>query len=148
MFKIHTKDGLTTRIDLSNPEQLRAWNEKIKEIEFQKTITGISIVQTCGGKLKCNHCANHKTQCSTGIQYSVSKPDGFSKISFIPEHLTPNASSKSKGGAKITCIVDDIELVLMVHAKQPAARITLNKNKESSLGSPSVSTASAIGALI
>lgn len=140
MLKIHTKDGKTTRIDLTDTDQAREWLKKLKEQEFQKLITGISITQKCEGRFKCPSC-NKSTKlicskckqpinevlCGSGVQYSLSRPSGFNKVFYQAEYIQPNEENKIRGGEKIICFCDDTQISMMIHKSQKAARITLTK---------------------
>jgi len=140
MFKIHTKDGKTVSIDFENERQAAEWAKRLRDPAFQKTITGISIVKTCGGKFRCDRCrkatqldcshCGHPTKessCSTGVQFSLSRPVGFDRCFYVIEKIDPNVNAKMRGGQKITCFVDDIRIVVMAHAGQPASRVSLTK---------------------
>ena len=140
MFKIHTSDGLTVRVDLDNEEQAQEWLKRLKDPNFQDTITGISVVQRCGGKFRCPTCGKaarltcttcglppQEIICGTGVQYSLSRPTGFGKANYLVERMEPNANGKIRGGEKVTCFVGDVRLTMMIHAAQPSTRISLLK---------------------
>lgn len=137
MFKIHTKDGQTARVDFSDESQAKMWLERLKDPTFQETITAISVVQECTGRFKCPTCKRvAKLQCSrckqpasevhcgTGTQYTISKPAGFRDIFYHVELLKPDKKHRIKGGEKVTCFVDDVRLTAMIHSSQ-SSRITL-----------------------
>jgi predicted RNA-binding Zn-ribbon protein involved in translation (DUF1610 family) len=138
LFKIHTNDGLTSRIDLSDEAQAAEWVERSKDPSFQEKITGISIIQKCLGHFKCpkcgksnrlvcSHCGQpaQETACGTGIQYSLSKPSDFDKTYYLVERIEPDAQRKIRGGERITCFVGNVKLAMMVHSAQSSARVTL-----------------------
>lgn len=140
MLKLHTNDGLTTRIDLNDEMQAREWLNKLKDRNFQETITGISILQTCNGPFRCSSCrsktkpvcsncgqSTKNIRCNTGIQYSVSKPKGFRNCLYQIERLEPNPNEKLRGGERIICFADDVRISLMVHSSAPSTRVNLIK---------------------
>jgi hypothetical protein len=141
LFKIHTKDGITSRVDLSNAERAIHWIQRLKEDSFQNNITGVSVLRKCEGQFRCPSCnkkiqqsscrlcgrSHHETVCGTNVQYSLSKPIGFQNVFYYVEHIEPDVKSRSHGGERITCFADGVKIVVMVHANQSAARITLTK---------------------
>ena len=139
MFKIHTSNGDTHRVDFDDEEQSATWSERLKHSDFQKIITGVSIVQECvarmrcpsckRGHLICKECGHELTNChtKTGVQYSLSKPDGFGPAFYLVECVTPDEDAKIRGGERISCFVGDSRLSMMVHRGQPSVRVTLLK---------------------
>lgn len=138
MFKLHTSDGLTKRLDLSDEDDQKNLSDLIHNPQFQKTITGVSVVQNCLGRFKCPSCKkstelvcsvcgepSHSVMCNTGIQYSLSKPVGFENAFYNVEKI--EASGKIKGGERVTVYVGDLRITLMIHASQLAAKISLAK---------------------
>jgi len=135
-FKIHTCDGLTTRLELEDEEQAKKWLEHSKDPIFQDSITGITIIQKCKGHFKCPSCKrtsklicsncgySKETTCGNGKQYTISKPNGFDKIFYHVESL--EAEGKMKGGERVSCFVGNVKISLMVHNSQSSARITLS----------------------
>lgn len=139
MLKVHTKNGQTETVDLNSEEQVMDFIKKLKNREYQKSITGMSILHSCGGKIKCPEC-NHSNfvcincnmslknlKCKTNWQNSLTRPTGFKNIRFVAEKVEPNIFHKNYGGQKIICFVDGCRISLMDHNKQPASRITLVK---------------------
>lgn len=108
MFKVHTCDGLTSRIDLSDHEQAQEWLRKLKDPEFQARISGFTVTEN-------------------GVQYSLPKPLGFDRVSYLPEIVDPDPDRKVKGGERITCFAGDIRAIIMVHREQRAARVSLRR---------------------
>lgn len=140
MFKVHTSDGKTVRIDLSDEKVAEQWAKKLSDPEFQSTITGITIIQQCGIKAKCDKCGraaelhcshcgrtSEDIRCKAGVQYSLSKPSAFKNIEYKPQVLEPDESIGLRGGERIVCSFDGMQIVVMAHANQPAIRISLNK---------------------
>ena len=108
MLKVHTRDGVTTKVDLENEEQLVAWRERLKDPKYQRTITGLTVIHL-------------------GVQYSLSAPVGFHHVSFEAEGLAPDASCRLKGGERIVCMADGVRISLMVHREQKAVRVLVAK---------------------
>jgi len=141
MLKIHTNDGKTHRVDLSDEEQAEKWLSKLKSHKFQKFITGMSIIQDCysrvrcpccnrTGRLICNFCGEqvpNDYNTITGVQYSISKPIGYRSNFYTAEHIEHENKPKTHGGERITCFVDDSRISVMVYKSQPSARINLLK---------------------
>jgi hypothetical protein len=135
VFKINNVDGYTEKVDLKDEEQAKEWLKKLD----QEKVTGMAVVRKCNGKFKCpdchktcltcNNCNNssRNSVCNTKGLFSISKPRGFEKIFFLPEYVRPEIEKGNKGGQRITVFADDIRIVLMVHAGQPASRITFSK---------------------
>ncbi len=142
MLKIHTSDGQTHRIDLTDGEQAKEWLERLRLRAFQDTITGMSVVQECRGRIRCPNCrrADHlvcqscqrpvpsDSYTRTGVQYSLTKPDGYrGPVTYVPELITADEDSRVRGGEKITAFFGESRVTMMVHYGQPSARITLLK---------------------
>jgi len=140
MIKLHTNDGQTNRIDLGDEQQAREWLKRLKDAAFQKTITGVSVLQKCGGhfrcpacsrssKLICSHCGSsaNQVECGTGVQFSLSRPIGMDGVFYLVENIEPDKKTKTKGGEKVTCFAGENRLTLMVHRCQSAAKISLSK---------------------
>lgn len=140
MFKIHTCDGLTARVDLQDEEQAKEWLARLKDPSFQSKITGITVMRRCGGRFKCPTCgratrlvcsscgeSSRDVVCGKGIQHSVSKPNGYGNVHYHAEHVEADPDIKLRGGERVTCFAGDSRLMLMVHAGQPSSRATLLK---------------------
>ncbi len=141
MLKIHTNDGKTHRVDLADEHQAREWLARLKRRDFQESITGISVIQDCQGRLRCPNCkrAGHlfcrgcdtavpsESYTRTGVQYSLSRPDGYGPAFYTAEHIEAAPDSKVRGGERINCFIGDSRVTMMVHKGQPSVRITLLK---------------------
>lgn len=141
MLKIHTNDGKTHRVDLADEEQAKVWLQRLRRRDFQDTITGISVVQDCHGRIRCPSCkrAGHllcqacakpvptDSYTKVGVQYSLSKPDGYGGVFYAAEHVESEEGSKVRGGERITCFAGDSRITMMVHKGQPSVRVTLLK---------------------
>jgi len=139
LFKIHTNDGLTVRVDLTDEKQANEWLKKLANPTFQANITGVSVVQRCDGRFKCPTCnraarlvcstcgqPTSKITCQTGTQYSISRPAGLERVNYHIERVEPDSKSKARG-EKITCLAGDVRMAAMIHASQPSVRISLLK---------------------
>jgi len=141
MLKIHTSDGKTHRVDLSDEEQAKHWLSLLKSSNFQEEVTGVSVVQDCHGRIRCSNCKKpgklvcqacgqnvpSNSNTKTGVQYSLSRPDGFDSVFYEVELISPEIGSKIRGGEKVTCFVGNLRATMMVHAGQPSVRVTLLK---------------------
>lgn len=138
MFKIHTSDGKTTPIDLSSDESHDEWMARFRNKEFQKTITGVSIIKRCGSRVRCPNCSapvggscekcGHDFQsnkCNAGVQYSLTRPQKIDGVHYELE--TIESPDGTRNAEKITCYAGDICLTMLSHANQPAARVILAK---------------------
>lgn len=139
MLKIHTSDGKTHRVDLADGEQAKEWLSRLGRRDFQQSITGISVVQDCLGRLRCPNCKRaghlHCGACNrsvpsdshtkTGVQYSLSRPDGYGDVFYSIEHIEAAEDSKVRGGERITCFAGDSRATMMIHKGQPSVRVTL-----------------------
>lgn len=108
MLKVHTSDGLTSRINLENEEQAKAWLSRLSDPRYQENITGLTIAYR-------------------GVQYSLSRPQGFTRLNFLAEQVQPDPKGKVKGGERIFCFSDEVRIGLMVHKEQRAVRVSLVK---------------------
>lgn len=122
MLKIHTSDGQTIQVDLTDEVQAREWLPRLARADFQSTIKGVSLVERHHVRGKCTACGAMSGR-DMGVQYSVSRPDDFRSIFFHVEAVESNG--RVKGGERVTVFVDDVRLVMMAHASQPAARVTI-----------------------
>lgn len=109
MLRIHSKDGSTSHLDLTDEAQAKAWLERLRDPSVQQKITGATLV----GKN------------ATPIQCSLVRPEGFSQVFYWPELLEPDGSMK--GGEKITCFADDVRVTIMLHRAQAALRVSILK---------------------
>lgn len=139
VLKIHTNDGKTHRVDLADEQQAKVWLQKLKRRDTQEAITGISVVQECRGRIRCPSCKRagflHCQSCDTvlssdattktGIQYSLSKPDGYGDVFYAVNHIDSAEGSKVRGGDRIACFAGDSRITMMVHKGQPSVRVTL-----------------------
>lgn len=123
MFKIHTADGKTTKVDLADEEQAREWINKLARPDFQERITAVSAVERHEIRGRCSTC-NGKVSAATHVQYSVPRPDAAS-IYFHLEAVEPDGTLH--GGSRVTLFSDEVRLVLMAHRSQPSSRVTLAK---------------------
>ena len=108
MFKIHTRDGLTSQVDLQDDVQAKEWLARLDDPEFQARISGFTILHD-------------------GVQYSLPRPFGFNAVSFFPEIIAPDDARKIKGGERITCFAGDVRATIMTHREQRAARISFRR---------------------
>lgn len=103
MLKVHLKTGETVEVDLESESQAKVWTARFNDPEFQKQITGLTVV-------------------NRGVQYSLPRPFGFRESALSAEPVT-----LGKGGQRVFCFADDTRLALTVHNGQRAARIQLTK---------------------
>jgi hypothetical protein len=140
VFKIHTKDGETIRVDLQDEDQARELLQRLKSNQFQEQITGIAILQKCTGRFKCPTCKRSKklvcahcgrreplALCDKNVQYTLSRPEGFDQFYYHVEDMERDDLEGLKGAEKITCFVDDVRITMVVHREQPSTRIALLK---------------------
>lgn len=124
MLKIHTRDGRTLRIDLSDPDQAREWLGRLERDSFQAEISGVSVVEHHLVRFRCDACGNKGAE-QVGVQYSVSRPQGINSVRYAVELV--DVSGEGRGGERVTVYAGDIRLSLMAHQSQPSARISLSK---------------------
>lgn len=140
MLKIHTNDGKTHRVDLADEQQAKEILGKMRDRGFQATITGVSVVSDAtsrircpgcsrAGGLACSHCGAavaSDAKTSTGVQYSLSKPDGYTGPVYYAIEEVPNVpEAHVRGGERVTCFAGDARIQMMVHRGQPSVRVTL-----------------------
>jgi hypothetical protein len=142
MLKIHTADGKTHRLDIQDREQAKALLGMMKQRDFQATITGVSIVGEAGSRIRCPSCDRagrlvcqgcgapvaNEARTTTGVQYSLSKPDGYQgPVYYTVEEVASDPAAHVRGGERVTCFAGDSRIQMMVHRGQPSVRITLVK---------------------
>jgi hypothetical protein len=102
VLKVHLTNGETITFDLSNPEHAQRWLRHIRSRSFQDSITSLS--------LNLN-----------GVQYALSRPNGFGDVSFFADLLEPHG--RFKGGERLHCNAGEIGIVLLAHAGQRSLRV-------------------------
>lgn len=138
MLKIHTEDGQTCHIDLSDERQARDFFARFASTSAQQTITGATLVQRTAGRFKCEKCrANGHFECDKcgrsgagyegQVQYSLARPEGFHQVQLHADAILADEETGVKGGERIVCQLDDVRLVMMVHRSQPSIRVSLAK---------------------
>jgi hypothetical protein len=123
VLKIHTADGQTHPIDLTDSEQAQLWLARLAREDFQASINGVSLVERHSVRGRCQTCGETAGR-DIGVQYSVSRPHAR-RVFVHVEAVEPNG--KIKGGERVTLFADDVRLTLMAHASQPASRVTIEK---------------------
>ena len=124
MLKLHTSDGQTVRIDLGDESEAREWLARLGRPEVQADITGVSLVEKHDTHARCPSCGA-RCSCNLGVQYSISRPQDFSRVYFHVEAVPPRG--KVRGGERVVLFVDDVRLTVMAHGSQPSARVVLSK---------------------
>lgn len=136
MIKINTKDGKTTRIDLRDEEQAKHLLTSLKRAEFQRAITGVSVVQDAVARIRCPHCEcaselacgrcgreTGEAHARTGVQYSITRPDAMEPVFFQVEQVE---DGNGRGGERVTCFAGETRIAMMVHRGQPSSRISIS----------------------
>jgi hypothetical protein len=138
---VHTKDGKTHKIDLSDEKQAKNLLSNLKEQKYQANITGVTVIRDCYGRVRCPKCKKagflscsacghevpNNSNVKIGVQYSLSKPDGFTPVFYAIENIEPDEDSKIRGGEKVICFSGATRVTMMVHNSQPSVRVTLLK---------------------
>lgn len=141
VLKIHTADGQTHRVDLGDEKQAKEWLSRLRDRSFQDSVTGISVIQDCHGRIRCTNCKKtgslackacgsamaNDAYTKIGVQYSLSRPDGYGPVFYSVDKIDPEPDSKVRGGERVTCFAGDSRISMMVHAGQPSVRVTLLK---------------------
>ena len=124
MLRIHTADGRTATVDLSDERQARDWLGRLARADVARSVTGLTLIETHAASGKCPACAA-RCQLPLGMQFSISRPQDFRAVSFDAEHVEP--SGRVRGGDKLVLYADDVRVSIMAHADQPAVRVVLAK---------------------
>lgn len=124
MLRIHTKDGRTTTLDLSDPDQAREWVRMHSDANVQSQISGLTLASTHSVRTKCEACGA-RDALPFGIQYSITRPSDFRRVELVAEDVP--VSQGVRGGERAIVFADDVRLSLMAHAANPALRIVLSK---------------------
>jgi hypothetical protein len=100
MIKVNLADGKTVSFDLHCPEQVRQWQEKSSNLDFQREIRGMAIIH------------NHHW-------YALPLPKNFRIIQMhaeLIENRKQNVKEEHKFvGERIRCYADDIMIALLVY---------------------------------
>jgi hypothetical protein len=120
MIRIHTKDGVTTTIDLRDESQARSLLSSLARDDFQRSITAVTSSQTHTGSNRCASCGA-KVFVRTANQLTVSLPVGENRVHFQAERLE---SDRIKG-ERLTLFAGDVRLTAMSHSSQPSARVSM-----------------------
>jgi len=123
VLKIHTADGQTIRVDLSNPEQAREWLQRLEQDQFQKQIRGMALIEYHRVGVTCDACGL-KSQGVIGTQYSLSRPQDFQNIRYEVERNRMGESHSER----IVVTAGDVMLSVTAHDSQPSARALLVKS--------------------
>jgi hypothetical protein len=124
VLRIHTKDGRTRSLDLSDAEQAREWLRLSGDARFQASVSGVTIASGHRSVAECAECGACSDERLT-IQYSVARPQDFRRVEVLVEDV-PRAEGVN-GGERVIVFADDVRLTLMAHAANPAARVVLSK---------------------
>ena len=108
MLQVHLSDGRTLKFDLQDGVQAREWQLLANDFGFQETIRGMTLQ-------------------NNGVQYSISRPQGFERVWYFAEFLESDAVRKFKGGERVSLQIDGIRLMAMAHNEQRALRVSLSK---------------------
>jgi len=143
VFRINTANGDTFKLDVNDEEQAKRLLTLLKSHKFQQDISGITVLRRytrrhrCPNpeckrpaKLVCPKCGeidDGGVFSYMGVQYTLARPDTFDKVSFSAEGLERDDAVNMKGGERLVCFAGDVQLTIMAHAQQPAARVTLRR---------------------
>ena len=137
IFKINTNTGRTFLLDYSDPTKYAHIIARLKSVEFQRTITAVSIVRPCGKGTKCPVCDRRAivvcddcgeaedAHCDMGVQYSLPRPKKYDRVFFVLETIEPD--SNTKGYDRIQCFADEVQIIATVHKSQPSVCVVLHK---------------------
>lgn len=123
MLKIHTADGQTIRVDLSDPEQAREWLPRLEQDKFQREISGMTLIEYHRVGVKCDVCGL-KSHGALGVQYSLSRPQDLSGVRYDVERTRMGENHSER----IVVTAGDVMLSLTAHESQPSARALLVKS--------------------
>lgn len=109
MLKVNLTDGRTLRFDLTNPAEAVAWADLARNHAFQAQITGLTVA--------CN-----------GVSYSLPRPKDFGEGIFLfAEAVEEDPEQRIKGGERLFCHAGDVQVAMLVHAAQRAARVDVTR---------------------
>ncbi len=124
MLRIHTADGRTTAVDLSDEQQARDWLARLSRADVARSITGLTLTNAHQAAGKCPSCGARASQ-PLGVQFSITRPQDFGAVSFAAGRVEPEG--RIRGGERVMLFADDVRLSVMAHAEQPAVRVVLSK---------------------
>ena len=124
MIRFHLSDGQTVAVDLSDASEAEAWLRRLQTTKGQAEVSGVTVVESHPVRALCPGCGS-KHQAPFSGQLSTTRPVGFRNVQLVAEDVEPEG--RAKGGQRVTYYCDDVRLVVMAHAEQPAARVTLAK---------------------
>lgn len=123
MLKIHTADGQTIRVDLSDSEQAREWLPRLEQDKFQRQVRGMTLIEYHRVGVTCDSCGL-KSHGSLGVQYSLSRPQDMNNVRYEVERYRMGESHSER----IVVTAGDVMLSLTAHESQPSARALLVKS--------------------
>jgi hypothetical protein len=124
LLRIHTKDGRTRTLDLSDRDEAREWVRLCADSTFQASISGLTLASAHRASGDCSHCGA-RVALPTIVQYSVSNPRDFRRVEMTAEDVPK--SEGVNGGERVIVFADDVRLSTMAHASNPALRIVMSK---------------------
>jgi len=99
MLKVNMSNGKTLSFDLKNPDEYTKWKDFVLDEEQQKNIRGVGIV--------------YNTQW-----YALPIPRKFKYIRYDADLIINDkakTTDKKLVGERVTCLIDDIKLSLLVY---------------------------------
>lgn len=120
-MKIHTADGQTHSIDLGDGEGARVWLRQFARADFQRSITGISLLARHAAHGKCRGCGS-RVVLPFGVQYAVARPEDCRAVNFRVEGVDAGG-----GGERLILFADELRLTVMAHAGRASARVAISK---------------------
>jgi hypothetical protein len=124
MLRVHTADGHTETVDLSDERQASELVRRLARADVARSVTGLTLVETHGAAGRCPACSE-RHQLPLGMQFSITRPEDFRSVSFDAERVQP--SGRVRGGDRLLVYADDIRLSVMAHAETPAVRVVVSK---------------------
>jgi hypothetical protein len=124
MLRVHTADGRTATVDLSDERQAADWVRRLARADVARSVTGLTLVETHATSGRCPACGV-RCQQPLGLQFSIARPEDFRAVSFDAEHV--EAAGRVRGGDRLLIYADDIRLSVMAHAETPAVRVVVSK---------------------
>lgn len=108
MLKVNLNDGRTLRYDLTNPAEAASWADLAGNHSFQQKITALSLLLN-------------------GVSYSIPRPREFGDLFVFAEAVEEDTDARIKGGERLLLQAGDVQILLMAHNGQRAARVDVTR---------------------
>jgi hypothetical protein len=108
VLKVNLSDGRTLHYNLNDQADALAWSARSQDHAFQQKITALTIL--------CD-----------GVVYSLPRPV-WGDATLTADLVHADAVRRIKGGQMLACRTRSVEVAIMVHSSQRAARVDISQH--------------------